>query len=67
MALTIAAPTDGIIQLGLNLPYVNGQCVAAVPLPSGVSVAAPTNGVLPILGAVVLGQVVDGAFVQPLT
>lgn len=67
MALTISAPTNGILPLSIRLPqHQVGSVLAATPLPSGVTVAAPTDGVLPILGAVVMGQVDNGQFVQSL-
>lgn len=69
MAITIASPTDGVIQLGLLLPQyaTQGACaIAGTPLPSGVTVGAPDAGVLPIIGAVAMGQVSSGAFDQSL-
>ena len=64
--LTIAQPTDGTLQIDVKLGAARGGALVATPLPSGVTVAAPTDGVLPILGAVVMGQVASGVFVQSL-
>lgn len=67
MALTIQQPTSGVIQLCVALPAgAIGGALAASPLPSGVTIAQPTDGALPILGAVALGIVRNGAFIQQL-
>lgn len=63
MALTIQQPTSGVIQLCVALPAgAIGGALAATPLPSGVTIAAPTDGALPILGACVMGSVIDSQF-----
>lgn len=66
MALTIAQP-DGPIKIAVNINGdAQGGALVATPLPSGASVVQPTNGTLQILGAVIMGQISGGVFVQSL-
>lgn len=66
MALTIQQPTAGVLPIHIKLGAYQGGAVVATPLPAGGTVAAPTDGALPILGAVVMGQIVNGVFDQSL-
>lgn len=66
MALTIAQP-DGPIKIVVNINGdAQGGALVATPLPSGASVTQPTDGTIQILGAVVMGQIVNGVFEQSL-
>ncbi len=66
MALTIQQPTAGVLPINVKLGSAEGGALVATALPAGVTVGAPTAGALPILGAVVMGQIVNGAFAQSL-
>lgn len=66
MALTIAQP-DGPINIAVNLyGDAQGGALVATPLPSGATVVTPLEGTIQILGAVVMGQIVNGSFDQSL-
>lgn len=57
MALTVQQPAGALTIIG---------ALASTPLPSGVTITQPTDGNLLIIGAVVMGQIVNGIFVQQI-
>jgi len=66
MALTVQSPDEGELPISIKIGRSFGGVIVNTPLPTGVTIATPTDGELAILGAVVGAHISGGAVVAGL-